>query len=347
MSNSLDSLVQSAQERARKRVISDLIRVAEETAQKRALSDPWLVAAYLTGSLRSDNPFLGNTTDIDIVFIHAEELNIRHEILPLTPEVHLDIVHKPRSDFEKPKELRVHPWLGPELYDPLPLYVTQHFFEFVQAGVRDKYNEPVNVLARSHRLAENARQTWRQLQLGQTSGPEWLLSYLNSVHAAANAIALLTGNPLAERSFLLQFPERAAAAGQPGLAAGLLGLLGANRVDAAALAGFLPEWEKDFLAAASSPNVRKRIAAPRLGYYKLAFEFLLAGETPLAVVWPMFYTWTLSVSVLPSARIAAWHKACEALGLAEESFVQRLDGLDLFLDSVEEILEKMTSAQGL
>ena len=73
------------------------------------MSDPGLVAAYLTGSLRSENPFLGNTTDIDIVFIHAEELSIRREVLPLTPEVHLDIVHNPRRDYKKPKELRLHP----------------------------------------------------------------------------------------------------------------------------------------------------------------------------------------------------------------------------------------------
>lgn len=171
MPNTPDTLIQPAKERTQKRAIAELIRIAEETAQKRAMSDPGLVAAYLTGSLRSENPFLGNTTDIDIVFIHAEELSIRREVLPLTPEVHLDIVHNPRRDYKKPKELRLHPWLGPELYDPLPLYVTQQFFEFVQAGVRDKYFEPVNVLARSRRLAESARQTWSQLQLGQASGP--------------------------------------------------------------------------------------------------------------------------------------------------------------------------------
>ncbi len=120
------------------------------------------MAAYLTGSLRTDNPFLGNATDIDIVFVHAGEPKIRREIIPLTPEIHLDIVHNPRSLYDKPKELRVHPWLGPELYDPLPLYVTQHFFEFIQAGVRDRYNEPANVQVRSHRLAENARQVWSE-----------------------------------------------------------------------------------------------------------------------------------------------------------------------------------------
>jgi hypothetical protein len=347
MPNTPNSLIKTAKERSQKRAVAELIRIAEETAQKRAMSDPWLVAAYLTGSLRSENPFLGNTTDIDIVFIHAEEPDFRREVLPLTPEVHLDIVHNPRSDYKKPKELRVHPWLGPELYDPLPLYVSQHFFEFVQAGVRDKYHEPVNVLARSRRQAETARQTWNQLKLDQASGPNLLLGYLKSVYAAANAVALLTGNPLAERRFLLQFPERAEAVGQPGLAAGLLGLLGANRVDAGRLAGFLPEWEKAFLAAASSPNVQKRIAAPRLEYYKLAFESLLAGETPLAVVWPMIFTWTLSVSVLPPIRMVPWRTACEALGLAGESFGERLDGLDYFLDTVEELLEETASSQGL
>jgi hypothetical protein len=122
-----------------------LIRIAKETVEKSALSDPELVAAYLTGSLRTENPFLGNATDIDIVFVHTGEPKIHREIVPLTPEIHLDIIHNPRSLYDKPRELRVHPWLGPELYDPLPLYVTRHFFEFIQAGVRDRYHEPVNV----------------------------------------------------------------------------------------------------------------------------------------------------------------------------------------------------------
>ncbi len=143
----------------------NLVRIAKETAQKRALSEPELVAAYLTGSLRTPDPFLGNTTDIDIVLVHERPPQIQREIVPLTPEIHLDIVHHPRSDYDKPKALRVHPWLGPELYDPLPLYGTQHFFEFIQAGVRDKFNEPESTLLRSRTLAENSRQEWSNLQL--------------------------------------------------------------------------------------------------------------------------------------------------------------------------------------
>ncbi|MGB8214069.1 MAG: hypothetical protein WCE68_10970 [Anaerolineales bacterium] len=319
-----------------------LIRIAKETAEKSALSDPELVAAYLTGSLRTDNPFLGTATDIDIVFVHAREPKIRREIVALTPEIHLDIIHAPRSAYDKPRELRIHPWLGPELYDPLPLYVTRHFFEFIQAGVRDRYHEPVNVQARSLRLAEQARQGWSSLQSKQSHGPEQVLGYFKSIRLAANAVALLAGEPLAERRFLLQFPAHVQAIGQPGLAAVLLDLLGANQVDATTLAGFLPEWEQAFLEAAGKVGVDERIAAPRLGYYKLAFESMLASETPQASLWPLMVTWTLAVAGLPPAGQVRWRSACGKLGLDEASFGERLEGLDHFLDNVEALQENGT-----
>ena len=324
-----------------------LIRIAKETAEKSFLSDPNLVAAYLTGSLRTTDPFLGNATDVDIVFIHAGEPKIHREIIALTPEINLDILHNPRRMYEKPKELRVNPWLGPELYDPLPLYVTRHFFEFVQAGVRDRYHEIASLQARSYQLAQAARQTWSKLQTSQPYGPAQVLDYLDSLSLAANAVAMLAGDPLADRRFLLQFPARARAAGQPDLAAGLLELLGANSVDAAALAGFLPDWEKNFLDAAASPDVDKRIATPRLGYYKLAFQATLKGELPQAMLWPLLLTWTLAVSALPPLWQEPWRSACRLLGLDEASFGKRLAGLDQFLDSVESILEKTTVSQGL
>lgn len=326
---------------------ASLIRVAKETVQKSLLSDPGLVAAYLTGSVRTDNPFLGNSTDIDIVFVHSGEPKIRREIIPLTPEIHLDIVHNPRSLYDKPKELRVHPWLGPELYDPLPLYVTRHFFEFIQAGVRDRYNDPASVQARSRRLAEESRQVWANLHPGQSHGPGQILDYLRSISLAVNAVALLSGDLLSERRFLLQFPERAGTAGQPGLAADLLNLLGAGQVDAAALAGFLPEWEKTFLEAAGSSTVEKSISSSRLGYYKLAFESMLSSATPHAMLWPLLLTWTLSVSVLPSEWHVRWRSACVVLGLDQASFDERLGELDHFLDSIEALQEKLALSQGL
>jgi hypothetical protein len=323
-----------------------LIRIAKETAQKRALSDPDLVAAYLTGSLRSENPFIGNSTDIDIVLVHAGKPKVRREILPLTPEIHLDLVHNPRSEYEKPKELRIHPWLGPQLYDPLPLYGTSHFFEFVQAGVRAGYDEPANVLARARRNADHARQIWTGLQQSQEAGPALLLSYLKSVDHAANAVAILTGAPLAERRFMLQFPERAGAAGVPGLAAGLLGLIGVGQEGVVNLAEFLTEWEKSFVEAGNREHVHASIAAPRLFYYKHAFQVMLAGGSPQSVLWPLVHTWTLAASVLPPTHQSGWLASCVSLGLAGEAFSERVEGLDHFLDAIEELLDNWASSHG-
>jgi hypothetical protein len=328
-----------------------LIRIAKETAQKRALSDPDLVAAYLTGSLRSENPFIGNSTDIDIVLVHAGKPKVRREIIPLTPEIHLDLVHNPRSEYEKPKELRIHPWLGPQLYDPLPLYGTRHFFEFVQAGVRAGYDEPANVLARARCNADHARQIWTGLQLSQETGPALLLSYLKSVDHAANAVALLTGGPLAERRFMLQFDllsksELAGAAGVPGLSAGLLGLVGGGQLEAVNLAEFLTGWEKSFVEACNREHVHASIAAPRLVYYKHAFEAMLAGGSPQAVLWPLIHTWTLAASVLPPTHQSGWLVSCETLGLAGDAFSERVEGLDHFLDAIEELLDNWASSHG-
>lgn len=324
-----------------------LLRIAKEAAQKRALSERGLVAAYLTGSLLTDDPFLGHATDIDLVFVHADPPQVRREIQPVTAEVHLDIVHRSRSEYDRPKELRVHPWLGPELYDPLPIYVAEHFFEFVQAGVREKYLDPSNVLARARQAAESARQVWTEIAPNGPFNPELLLAYLNGVNLAADAVALLSGGPLTERRFLLQFPPRAQWAGRPGLATGLLNLLGGEQAETAMLNALLPEWIKAFSGASSMPGCDVRLAAPRLGYYRLACEAMLADGTPQFVLWPLLVTWTLSASVLPPPQQPPWQEACERLGLAGGAFPERLEALDAFLDTVEEVLEDFAASNGL
>jgi len=324
-----------------------LIRIAKENAQQRAVSNPDLLAAYLTGSLLSDDPFMAGTTDIDLVFIHPDDPPVRREIVPLNREIHLDIKHNPRSEYSQPRDLRSHPWLGPEVYDPLILFDHEHFLEFVQAGVRDKFTEPVNVFARSRRNAEHARQIWTGLQTGQESGPGLMLMYLRAINHAANAIAILTGGPLPERRFLIQFPSRCEAAGLPGMSAGLVGLLGGSHADTDTLRAFLPEWESAFLDAATRPKVDSRIHAARFGYYKTVFDEILAGENPVACLWALLHTWSLSAAVLPATKQARWMAACEHLGLAGPAFSDRLEGLDRFLDVLEEHLDKKTAEYGL
>jgi len=328
-------------------MLESMIQIAREAALQRADSNHDIVAAYLTGSVLDKDPFLGDTADIDLVLVHTQEPKDRREIVSLSPEIHLDIKHNPRREYSHPRELRVHPWLGPEMYDPLPLCETKHFFQFVQAGLRDKFHEPVNTLQRSRRNVEHARQMWNRLQTPSESGAALILKYLKAINHAANAVAILNGKPLAERRLLLQFPARAKAAGRPDLTAGLLGLLGAPNMDYFTLAGFLPEWEKDFQEAASKPEVEGRIHLARLAYYKKALEALLGGEVPQAILWPFIHTWSLAAAVLPPDRQASWKAACQQLGLVGEAFKERLQGLDQYLDGIEELLEGMAAVNGV
>ncbi|MEZ0397122.1 MAG: hypothetical protein ABWK53_11935 [Anaerolineales bacterium] len=324
-----------------------LLRIARETSQKRALAEPDLAAVYLTGSLLRPDPLLGGAGDIDLVIVHAATPPVQREIVPLTAEVHLDILHRSRADYARPRQLRADPFLGPELYNPAWLYESQHFLEFVQAGVRDKFDAPENVLARARLLAERARQAWSSLQTSPEETPARILAYLEAVADAANAVAALNGPPLAERRLLLEFPLRAEAVGAPGLAGELFRLLGSEMSTGTVLEDLLPEWETAFLDAASRPKVEARIHAARLGYYKLAFEAILSTDSRRAILWPLLHTWALAALVLPAPKQARWLAVCEALGLAGVGFYARMESLDGFLDLVEEILDNLAREQGL
>ncbi len=106
-----------------------MIQLAKEAAVQRADSNRDIVAAYLIGSLLDKDPFLGGSADIDLVFVHAQDTKARRELLSLTPEIHLDIKHNSRREYVRPRELRIHPWLGPEMYDPLLLVRERALFQ--------------------------------------------------------------------------------------------------------------------------------------------------------------------------------------------------------------------------
>src|SRR5512144_634658 len=245
-----------------------LTRIAKETAQERAFNDRSIIAAYLTGSLVSDTePLLGGTTDIDIIFVHAGEPTHRREFVKLTPDFHLDISHRARAEFKRPRELRVDPWLGWEMYDPTLLFEREKFFEFVQAGLRAgfEFNAPGPALQRSRILLSHARQIWRDLlQAGDPVMPQDIAKYMKSLYHAVNAVAELSGPPLQERRLMLDFPSRAETAQRLGMNAGLMGLIGAPAVDPAQIGAWLPDWKLAFETAAESNRADERIHPARL-----------------------------------------------------------------------------------
>ncbi len=329
-----------------------LIRIAKETAQERAFNDREIVAAYLTGSLASDaDPMLGGTTDIDLIFVHANKPGTTREIVKLTPDFHLDIGHRAKSDFKSPRELRTDPRLGYEMYDPTLLFEREKFFEFVQAGLRAgfEFHAPALVLARCRKLLAEARKGWIDLSdiSPEKAGPLQVKQFLRAVSQAADAIAELHGGPLPERRFLLEFPSRAQATERPDFTAGLFNLIGAGSVQAGALSDWLSDWEKAFLAASENAKVDQRIHAARLNYYEKAIQALLSGEAPHAAIWPLIHTWTLAVNVLEEHHLQPWRRACEGLGLLGRDLEGRVGDLDHYLDEIEARFDEIAMEHGL
>lgn len=329
-----------------------LIRLAKQTTQERAYNDHTIMAGYLTGSLVADgDPMLGGTTDIDLVFVHTDRPEAAREIVKLTPDFHLDIRHRSRSDFDSPRELRTDPFLGWELYDPMLLYQREKFFEFIQAGLRAgfEFHAPALVMERCRQLYSEARRAWFALSdlSSEKAGTAEVLMYLTAVNSAANAVAEMSGGPLADRRLLHEFPARAQAAERSGLTAGLFTLLGAERINASVLESWLEPWKTEFLAGAQRGKVDGRIHAARLNYYEKGIRALLHGETPLAGLWPLIHTWTLAAVVLFEPFGEGWLGASHQLGLLGESLPEKISGLDKYLDEIEARLDEVAAANGL
>lgn len=327
-----------------------LIRIAKETVQERIYNDKDIVAAYLTGSLLTEDPFLGGVTDIDLVLVTANKPPMTREIVGLTPDFHLDISFRAKAEYDPPRELRVNPWLGYEVYNPMLLYESRHFLEFTQAAVRAgfEFHGPVLVLQRCRKLLDHGRKIWFDLvEVGKQVGPKEVAKYLKSLYHAANVIAELHGPPLPERRLLLLFPSLAEQAGRPGLSAGLLGLLGGTGLDASVIEGWIPEWESTFKAAFETGKADTRIHAARLNYYRKCFEAILGGDNPTAILWPLLTTWTNAAVVLPEDESDAWYAACNILGLSGERFAERVEGLDQYLDELDILLDEIAQANGL
>ena len=327
-----------------------LIRLAKENTQQRVYNDKNIIAAYLTGSLLTEYPLLGEVTDIDLVFVTANQPPMTREIVPLTPDFHLDIAYRAKADYHPPRELRVNPWLGYEIYDPLLLYESRHFFEFTQASVRAgfEFHEPALVLQRCRKLLDHGRNIWFDLmEIEKKASPKEVAKYLKSLYHAVNVIAELNGPPLPERRLLLLFPSVAEQANRPGLSAGLLGLLGANGVDKSTLVSWIPEWESTFRAGAETGKAYPSIHIARLNYYKKCFESMLDSDDPTVMLWPMINTWTRAALSLTEEESGSWESARTTLGFSGAGFNERVEGLDHFLDELDIMLEEYATANGL
>ena len=320
---------------------------AETTVEKLTRADHTIVAVYLTGSMiTEENPFLGGAADVDLVFIHIGDPEVSREILRMTDEVHLDIAHHPQRDYMQRLELRVHPWFGPILAEAVVLYDPQHFLDLTQASVRGLFHRADNIVRRAQASYEKAQNLWMELQ-SEDPGPQDIAKYLRTIDCAANAVALLSGEPLTERRFLLNFPKRAEAVDRSGMAAGLLGLLGASKVETRNFASWLVDWETT-LETLPQESRHPRLLPSRRPYYRLAFDAILGSGQPQNLLWPLLRTWTLAAQSLPKNDpvLQHWKDACQILGLLGDNFTERVTGLGVFLGQVNEVIDVWADENG-
>jgi hypothetical protein len=340
-----------------------LLKIAQDTAAQRVRVNRRLICIYLSGSLVSapassqspaalsiENPLLGGTTDIDLIFIHDSEPAAPREVLRLSDEVHLDIAHYSQSLFRQPRHLRLEPWLGSFICTkPVVLHDTSHWFDFTQASIFSQFYAPQNVILRARPLQEKARQLWFDLSNGPGfAQPEALVTYFKALETASNAIALLTGEPLTERRFLLHFPARAQHLQKPELSAQLIGLFFKQDLTTDQWKNWLKEWGEAYQAASAQGDRPLRLHACRMGYYQRAAESLW-GDHPAAAAWLLQRTWSQAARCLPaeSPLLENWRAACNVLNLGAEHLEERLNQLDVYLDLVEETLDQWEKANGL
>ena len=334
------------------RITKDLLhKFAQEVAKQRQHDEPDIHAAYLTGSLLSDQPLLGGATDIDMVLVHKYQAPIERETQSLTQEISLDIVHKKQEDYEQYRQLRQDPWVGyPLTHYHILLFDTDHWLEFLQASISADFHKPENVFARVNALSNAARTNWFELvQSDFETHLSWLNCYMESLALAANAVCGLIGPPLTTRRFMMTFQERVEDLGVPHLLAGLTGLLGYSEESESTLSEWVNTFEIDYMNIQNTSTSPPHLSSCRQGYYVDALQSLVQSGDPKQALWPLLRTW-LDLQLLPggtSQDLNGWKACLTELNLTETQTSQKAEALDAYLDTVEVVIESWSKAYGV
>lgn len=322
-----------------------LLKIAKDTAEKTFAPNRNVTAVFLVGSMLEENPFMGGTTDVDLLVIYNGDVPSEREIIKLSNDFHIDIHYESASLYAQPRELRGDPWRGHTMWNPTLLHQKGRFFEYTQSIVRAQFDDPANVLKRAYAFSSPARTAWSGMQFDpENVAPTALLA---AALNAANAVAVLSGPPLPERRLLAEFPARAQALEIPDFVKALLDII-ARQVNVDFVREWLPAWEQAFCSAGQAP-LDMSLHLARFGYYKAGIMTLLESDFPLAAAWPMLHTWARAAEAgnFTSEHSRAWSRVLALLGLDSVGMPERVEALDRYLDVLEETLEQTAAQSGL
>ena len=314
-----------------------------ELARKEAEERHGVVSGYVIGSAAGGDPVFGGTADVDLVLIHEYEPTIPREIVPLSDEVHLDISHHPKRMYEQPRDLRVDPWLGPAMCEPVFLHDPDHFFEWAQASVRGQFHRPDYQLARGKAFLEKARASLEGLE----SDRLWLSGWTRALLESANAVASLDGFPAAGRQVMPQLKTKLASLDHSEIYGHLLRLLGAEQFDASLADEWVDSWATTF-DSASKLSLDPELSEVRLSYYLGGFRSMIEDESADEILWPMLSTWGRASHELKLADEPQphWPQILNTLGLSVDHASEREKELEELIDQAEGILENWAEKVG-
>jgi len=322
-----------------------LLELALRETEQRA-SHGNVISGYVIGSVAKGTPLLGGTADIDLVLIHNGKPGVTREMVPLSHQVHLDIAHHAKDRYASPRDLRVHPWLGPAICEPVFLFDPKHFFEWAQAGARGQFYRSDHTLARAKAFLSRARQARGLLPLAG----RWLKIYTRTVLEAANAAVSLCHFPVAGRRLTHALRHASEEIGHPAVYDGFIHLIGADLMSQWDVPDMLSAWARAF-DAASQISEAPELAPCRRNYYQSGFHmFVEAGHTE-AIAWTLLTSWEQAIHALNLSGIAAphipvWESALACLELTENSADKRSQELESYIDHIEEIIDKWATQQG-
>ena len=323
-----------------------LLNQARENAKLLTTKDRSIICIYVSGSLLREDPFLGGITDIDLICVHDRPVKMKREIIRLSPDITLDLAHYDQEEFEPPRKLRTNAWIGSWLEAvPIVLYDTLRWYDFMRAAATAQIWKAENVVARVRSFLVPARKTWADLQEEAIpQGIKRTTAFLGALADTANAVACLTGSPVAERRLVYELPSRAEAAGLPDFTANFIPLFTSAEFTDENFSAWADSYHLFFDALKDIPESLAELALCRRAYYEKAVRALYPVN-PAGALWLLLNTWTRAATVLPKTEqpYKDWQSICRQLEVDSKSLTARLDDLDHLLDTVEEVTDRLAS----